>query len=91
MRKSFTRFVRLAGLAALLGTCFQFGGCGADLLSYIGKFNPCGSILVCDSTTYKFVASGYKGPGADPSIDPACTFPPFCANDPFIGGGLLIP
>jgi hypothetical protein len=65
--------------------CLQFGGCGlADLGQYIANLNPCGTILACDPVYYNFVRSGYSGPGANPDIDPACTYPPYCANDPFV-------
>ncbi len=67
------------------GVCFQFSGCGlADLASYVAKLNPCGTILNCDPVEYRFIQSGYQGPGADPEIDPACTYPPFCEDDPFV-------
>lgn len=71
-------------IALLVGTTFQ-GGCG--VLRYVNQFNPCGTILNCDPVAYRFITSGYEGPGVNPEIDPACTFPPFCANDPFVGGG----
>lgn len=76
----------VAGLAAA-GTCFQFLGCSfRDVFGFVRDFNPCGSILNCDPLAYRFLTSGYRGPGADPDIDPACTFPPFCEGDPFLGG-----
>ncbi len=75
----------LATLTMVVGTCFQLGGCGlADLGQYIANLNPCGTILACDPVYYTFVRSGYSGPGANPDIDPACTYPPYCANDPFV-------
>lgn len=78
------RFLRLACIGALAGTCFQFSGCLGDVQHFVANFNPCGTILYCDPVLYRFVTSGYDGPGADPDIDPACTFPPFCGeSDPF--------
>lgn len=77
--------LRALSLIACVGTCFQLGGCGVgDALSYVAKINPCLTILACDPVTYEFVRSGYRGPGADPKVDPACTYPPYCANDPFV-------
>lgn len=79
------RPLRLAFLAALGGTCLQFGACSpGGVARFVANLNPCGTILNCDPVTYRFVTSGYEGPGADPGVDPACTFPPFCANDPFV-------
>lgn len=72
------------------GTCFQVGGC--DLLglaaSGIARINPCTTILACDARGYQFLNSGIDGPGVRPSIDPLCTYPPFCAQaqDPIFGG-----
>ncbi len=69
----------------LTGTCFQFGGCNlGGIPSFLSNFNPCGTILNCDPVEYTFSTSGYVGPGADPSVDPACTYPPYCAGDPFV-------
>jgi hypothetical protein len=66
--------------AALL----QLGGCSPKGIgSYLSNFNPCGTILNCDPVAYRFYTSGYEGPGVDWDVDPVCTFPPFCANDPF--------
>lgn len=82
--------LRLLTLAALIfgGGLMQFGGCSVDgAINYITDFNPCGSILLCDPVAYTFLTSGYEGPGVNPDIDPACTYPPYCANDPFVGGG----
>lgn len=71
-------------LAALLagGSLFQLGAC----FNYFRDFNYCGSVLACDPVEFRFLTSGYQGPGVDLEVDPACTFPPFCANDPFVGG-----
>jgi len=73
--------VTLAAIAA--GSYIPVVGCG-DLGTYLGRLNPCGTILVCDPVQYRFISSGYDGPGADPQVDPACTYPPFCAGDPFV-------
>jgi len=75
---------------ALAGTCFQIGGC--DLLgtaaAALSSINPCGTLLVCDPAEYEFVQSGIDGPGAQPDLDPFCTYPPFCSldEDPIFGG-----
>lgn len=84
MRRCY-RFLVNTALVAALGTCFQCGGCSlCGIGQYIANFNPCGTILDCDPVTYEFIRSGYQGPGANPDIDPACTYPPYCANDPFV-------
>ena len=86
------RIVRFAAAAAVGASLFQVGGCNpvSSLTGFLtDTFNPCGSILNCDPASYRFLSSGYEGPGFDPSVDPACTFPPFCQPpliDPFIGG-----
>lgn len=67
------------------GIAYQLPGCG-QIFNFARSINPCGSVLNCDPVTYRFLTSGYEGPGVDVNIDPACTFPPFCAGDPFIGG-----
>ncbi len=64
-------------------------GSGAVQLScsvahYLGGINPCGTLLNCDPVTYNFIKSDYQGPGANPNIDLACTYPPYCAGDPFV-------
>ena len=83
------RIVRFAAAVAMGASVFQIAGCN-PLSSLTGfftnTFNPCGSILNCDPAAYRFLSSGYEGPGFDPSVDPACTFPPFCNPDPFVGG-----
>lgn len=82
------RGLRLIGWASVAGLCFQAGGCGVGTAArFLSNLNPCGTILNCDPVLYQFISSGYRGPGADPAIDPACTFPPFCDEDPFVGGG----
>lgn len=72
---------------AMTGTIsFQVAGCSlGDFRAFASNFNPCGTILSCDPATYNFLTSGYEGPGVDPDIDPACTYPPYCPNDPFVG------
>ncbi len=84
------RCLRYAALVVTLGTCFQLGSCIGGATRYVANFNPCGTILNCDPTlydaeaaAYRFITSGYEGPGVDPDIDPACTYPPFCDGDPF--------
>ena len=79
---------RLVGAAVMLfagGALFQVGGCSvAGLRSYISTLNPCVAILACDPVSWRFLTSGYQGPGANPNVDPACTYPPFCVGDPFV-------
>jgi hypothetical protein len=77
------------------GVCFQIASCGpATVLRFVAQFNPCGTILFCDPATYEFVRSGYDGPGVDLSVDPFCTYPPYCdpGVDPLYGGlGATLP
>lgn len=86
------RFVRFAAAMAMGASVFQLGGCNpvSSLTGFFGEtFNFCGSVLNCDPAAYRFLSSGYEGPGFAPDIDPACTFPPFCGPpliDPFVGG-----
>ncbi|MEW6250652.1 MAG: hypothetical protein AB1716_08380 [Planctomycetota bacterium] len=85
MHKRSLRWLRVACLLLTSGTALQIGSCGlGDVGHFIADFNPCGTILNCDPVTYRFIQSGYEGPGADPDIDPACTYPPFCPGDPFV-------
>jgi len=72
-----------AGQLLALTSCIPSWG---DVGAFIRDFNPCGTILNCDPVAYRFLTSGYEGPGVDPDIDPACTYPPYCAGDPFVGG-----
>jgi hypothetical protein len=87
MRSRHSRYLGIAALATVLaGTCFQVSGCLnlGGIGHYIANFNPCGTILSCDPVQYNFIRSGYTGPGANPNVDMACTYPPFCgSNDPF--------
>ncbi len=79
------RIVRCAAAIATSGALFQIGGCSlSGAQNFLSELNPCGTILLCDPVEFRFLTSGYRGPGADPDIDPACTFPPFCAGDPFV-------
>ncbi len=85
MRSRSLRLLRLATLIVTGGVCLQIGSCSLGTIThFVGNLNPCGSILNCDPVTYRFITSGYSPPGADPAIDPACTFPPFCVGDPFV-------
>lgn len=72
-----------AAAAASGGMMFQFG-CGAAG-TFLRNFNPCVAVLNCDPVAFEFATSGYRGPGVDINVDPACTFPPFCPDDPFVG------
>ena len=89
MRTIRNRFLRSVAAAAVGGVCFQIGGCLqlSGIVNYLSNFNPCGTILACDPVQYRFMTSGYEGPGINVAVDPMCTYPPFCAGDPFIGGG----
>jgi hypothetical protein len=85
MRSSRFRLMRASVVAALVGVCVQLGGCSlGGIAQYVANINPCLSVLACDPVTYRFETSGYRGPGADPNIDPVCTYPPFCQGDPFV-------
>lgn len=87
MRAKYRSIAMIASLVAS-GTVFQTAACAPRALVNFGRnFNPCGTVLNCDPVLFRFISSGYQGPGVDPDVDPACTFPPFCANDPFVGGG----
>ena len=89
MRSMKSSAVSIIASLSLGGAVFQVGGCG-NVFGFLRNYNPCGVVLQCDPVTFRFLTSGYEGPGVDPEIDPACTFPPFCANDPFVatqGGG----
>ncbi|MBU0639723.1 MAG: hypothetical protein KKB50_12725 [Planctomycetes bacterium] len=84
MRTLQNRIFRMTAILALGGTCLA-SGCSLDgITSYIANFNPCGTILECNPLQYRFVASGYEGPGVDPDVTPYCVWPPFClpAVDP---------
>jgi hypothetical protein len=89
MHNARNRFVLLATSVLGLGTLWQVGGCSFnDAVGFVKDFNPCLTIMACDPVAYRFLTSGYQGPGADPEIDPACTYPPFCnittpGSDPF--------
>ncbi len=85
MRTFKTRVLGAATMLLAGAALLQFGGCSvAGLRSYVSTLNPCAVILSCDPVSWRFLTSGYRGPGADPNVDPACTYPPFCAGDPFV-------
>lgn len=77
---------KLVVAIASLGAVYQIPGCNGTV-NFLRNLNPCGSVLACDPVNYRFLTSGYEGPGIDVNIDPACTFPPFCGNDPFVNFG----
>lgn len=81
--RTLNRVLRIAVAVAVGGMALRAVGCGS-IAQYIANINPCGTILNCDPVEYSFIRSGYEGPGANPGVDPACTFPPFCENDPFV-------
>ena len=64
-------------------------GCSlGEVFSFVRNFNYGGSLLAIDPVTYAFMTSGYEGPGINPDVDPACTYPPYCnvyapGSDPF--------
>lgn len=72
------RRLRLVSAVLVAGTCLQLGGCFSGAANFVGNFNPCGTILNCDPVQYSYIQSGYEGPGADPDVDPFCTWPGFC-------------
>ena len=85
MRTYRSRSLRKVLTVAAVGLCYQLGGCSlGGITNYLANVNPCGTILNCDPVTYNFINSGYDGPGADPDIDPVCTYPPYCEDDPFV-------
>ena len=83
MMRLLARSSRCVLLAGALGLLFESGGCGLfEIGRAIGRFNPCGTILACDPTTYEFLTSGYQGPGADPSRGIYfTTLPPYTTNN----------
>jgi len=85
MRMRKTRTITWLAVLGASGICFQAVGCLGGAAQFLRNANPCGTVLDCDPLAYRFLTSGYEGPGVNPVIDPACTFPPFCAGDPFIG------
>jgi hypothetical protein len=95
MPRSNKNLRRLWAALATGGVCLQLGSCGpATMLRFAAQFNPCGTILICDARVYEFVRSGYDGPGVDTSVDPFCTYPPYCTatEDPLYSGlGATIP
>jgi hypothetical protein len=76
------------------GTCLQVGGCSLGGLSnFLTNLNPCGTILACDPAQYRFIMADITEPGVQPSVDPFCTWPPFCPAgvDPIFGGLGVLP
>jgi hypothetical protein len=93
MRSFRTRITRWSLTIATAGALFQLGGCSlGGAASFLRDFNPCGSVIDCSAiggpAGYRFLTSGYEGPGVDADIDPACTYPPFCTGDPFAPVGV---
>lgn len=86
---------RTCGLAlglALGSICLQAGGCSlTGLRTLLTTLNPCGTVLNCDPRAFRFIMSGIDEPGVRPEIDPFCTWPPLCANDPIFGGAGGLP
>jgi hypothetical protein len=80
------RILLLIVSVVVAGPSLIAGGCSlGDIGHYFASFNPCGSVLNCNPTTYTFITSGYRGPGLNPKVDPSCTYPPFCGtSDPFV-------
>ncbi|HOO15844.1 MAG: hypothetical protein KBH81_02860 [Phycisphaerae bacterium] len=77
------RLIRLTLGLASAGVVFG-GGCSVgSVVQYFANFNYGESVLNMTRPAYQFLTSGYQGPGINPDIDPACTYPPFCTNDPF--------
>ena len=84
MRHFRNRMLRLALSLAIAGTITQIGGCSfSDAISFVRNFNYGETVLGMDAVAYQFYTSGYEGPGVNPDIDPACTYPPYCTGDPF--------
>jgi hypothetical protein len=87
MRRTRSRIIKLT-LALAVGGSLLAGGCSAaNVASYFVHYNYGGSVLNMTPASYAFLTSGYKGPGVNPDIDPACTYPPYCTltgvSDPF--------
>lgn len=77
------RLIRLTLGLASAGVVFG-GGCSLGTAAqYFANFNYGESVLNMSRTAYRFLTSGYEGPGINPDIDPVCTYPPFCEGDPF--------
>ncbi|MGE3180584.1 MAG: hypothetical protein AB7N71_03070 [Phycisphaerae bacterium] len=88
MKKNSRKSFGLAMTVLSAGTLFQLGGCSlGGVLGFLANTNPCGTVLACDPVAFRFLTSGADVPGVDIEVDPACTFPPFCANDPFVPAG----
>ena len=86
------RLLRIAIGVIAAGTLFQSSCSVNNALGFVRNYNPCGTVIDCTAVGgpagYRFLTSGYKGPGANPAIDPACTYPPYCnfynpGSDPF--------
>ncbi len=88
MKATRLKLMRRVAAMTMGAGVFQFVGCEPQgVVNYFqNRFNPCGLVLQCDPAEWRFLTSGYEGPGVDPEVDPACVFPPFCAGDPFVGG-----
>ena len=71
-------------LLVAVATLGSVGCTPKDAFAFVKDFNPVGTIIPGDPVQYRFLTSGYEGPGVNPEIDPACTYPPYCQNDPFI-------
>jgi hypothetical protein len=89
MRPLRTRVLGLVMSLAAGSTCLQLGGCSLEgLAEFATTLNPCGTILACDSAQYRFIMADITEPGVDVSVDPFCTWPPYCSADvdPIFGG-----
>jgi hypothetical protein len=82
MPRTRSRIIRFTLGLASAGMLFSTS-C-SSIASYFKNFNYGGTVLNMTPIAYRFLTSGYEGPGVDPDIDPACTYPPFCASDPFV-------
>lgn len=90
MRRIRKALLMYATTLAAGGVCFQVGGCNVlgAAGSALSSLNPCGTMLDCDPRAWEYVTSDISGPGIQPSIDPFCTYPPYCdiSVDPIFGG-----
>ena len=77
MHKRWMKWLRVS--CAALGAGAIVPACGVgSAAQFVARLNPCGTVLNCDPVAYQFIKSGYQGPGADPNVDLACTYPPYC-------------
>lgn len=82
------RMIKTLGAIGVAAALLLLSGCDLvqGAVGYVRDFNPCGTILACDPAEYRFLTSGYEGPGADPDVDMTCTYPPYCGTQTIPAG-----